>query len=326
MNDPLVAARAVHFAATLLLTGGLAFRGFVAAPVLRAAVRTKACAALDAFLRRRLAWIIWAALAAALASGAAWLVLLSGDVGGVPVAEAVAEGLPWTVLTQTTFGSAWTVRAGIAAALAVLLLAQTVAAPRFRGTFILDLIGTMLAAAFAAGLAWTGHAAGMEGIDGDIHLTSDALHLVAAGAWLGALWPLALLLAAARRAGDPGSAAMALQATRRFSVLGMISVAAVLATGMVNTWEILGPAAFSLDACYNRLLLVKIGLFAAMVAVAAFNRRRLTPRLCPGPDQGFAMRQLQRNSLAEIALGLTILAIVAVLGRMTPPMDMHMHG
>jgi putative copper resistance protein D len=315
MNGPLVIARAVHLAATLLLTGGLTFRCFVAAPVFHG----KAGAALEAALRRRLAWIIWAALAAALASGAAWLVLLSAEIGGVPAAEAVSQGLPWTVLTQTTFGDAWTVRLEMAAVLAALLL---VPMPNPSLASAVDFICAMLAAAFAAGIAWSGHAAGMEGVDGAIHLTSDALHLVAAGAWLGALWPLALLLAAADRAGDPATAAIACQATRRFSVLGMTSVAAILATGVINTWEILGTAAFSVGTDYNRLLVTKIGLFIAMVAIAAYNRQRLTPQLSSADDNARAMRQLHRNSLTETGLGLLILAIVAVLGRMTP----HMHG
>jgi putative copper resistance protein D len=325
MNAPLVIARAIHFAATLLLTGALTFECFVAAPV-RAA---KVYAGLATPLRIRLAVIIWAALAAALASGAAWLVLLSGEIADVSVEQALSQGLPWTVLTQTTFGEAWTLRLAIAAVLAAALLARGfshrfAAADQVRAKreFVIDFVCVTLAAAFAAGVAWTGHAAGMEGIDGTIHLSSDALHLVAAGAWLGALGPLALLIAAARRAGDPTAAAIAGQAARRFSVLGMISVAVILATGVVNTFEILGSAAFSLDTDYNRLLAVKIGLFFAMVAIAAFNRQRLTPLLSGGNGDRGAMRRLQWNSLTETALGLVILAIVAVLGRMMP----HMHG
>ncbi len=340
MNGPLVVARAVHLAATLLLTGALAFRCFVVAPVFC----TKAGAGLEAWLDRWLAWILWAALAAALASGTTWLVLLSAEIGDVPVAEALSQGLPWTVLTQTTFGEAWMLRMAIAAGGALLLLAREGAnAVRLRGraregaqygpaplaqagtaraTRILDVACMMLAAAFTAGVAWTGHAAAMDGIDGAVHLASDALHLVAAGAWLGALLPLALLLAAADRAGDAGSAAVARETTRRFSILGMTAVGAILATGVVNTWEILGTAAFSVSTAYNRLLLAKIGLFMAMVAVAAYNRQRLTPRLSSPSDPGPAMRQLQWNSLAETGLGLLILAIVAVLGRMTP----HVHG
>jgi putative copper resistance protein D len=322
MNGPLVIARAIHFAATLLLTGGLAFRCFVAVPVFHGKAGAAFEAHLQAHLRTRLEWMVWTALAVAVVSGAAWLVLLSGEIGGVPVAEAVIQGLPWTVLTQTTFGGAWMLRLWMAVALAALLAARRFLSNLLPG--FIDLACVVLAAAFVASIAWTGHAASMEGMDGAIHLTSDALHLVAAGAWLGALWPLALLLAAAQRAGDPGSAAVAWHATRRFSMLGMISVAAILATGVVNTWEILGPAAFSLGTDYNRLLLAKVVLFAAMVAIAVFNRQRLTPRLSSGPNPGRAMRQLQWNSLTETALGLLILTIVAVIGRMTP--HMHMHG
>jgi putative copper resistance protein D len=68
--------------------------------------------------------------------------------------------------------------------------------------------------------------------------------------------------------------------------------------------------------------LAKIGLFLCMVAIAAVNRQRLTPRLSGDHGDGRAMRQLRWNSLTETGLGLLILAIVAVLGRMTP----HMHG
>ena len=325
MNEPLVIARAVHLAATLLLTGVLAFRCFVA-PVFHA----KAGAAIAAVLRVRLAWIIWTALAAALASGAAWLILLAAEIGDVPVADAVAQGWPWLVLTDTAFGNVWMLRLGMAALLAAILLAGYAnPLPRLRGRAgegaegkFIDPVCALLAAALAASLAWTGHAAGMEGIDGDIHLASDASHLIAAGAWLGALWPLAILLGAARRAGDPVSAAIACEATRRFSILGMISVAVILASGVINTYEILGLSAFSLGTDYNRLLLAKIGLFLAMVAIAAVNRLRLTPQLSTASGCSAAMRQLRWNCLTETGLGLVILAIVAVLGRMTP----HMHG
>jgi putative copper resistance protein D len=317
VNEPLVIARAVHLAATLLLTGAITFRCFVAAPVFHAKA---GAAALETRLRVRLAWIVWIALAAALVSGAAWLVLLSAEIGDVPAADAISQGWPWLVLTDTTFGNTWMLRLGMATLLAVFLLLAGTLGARF--AFAADVTSAIIAAALAASLAWTGHAAGMEGVDGAVHLASDALHLVAAGAWLGALWPLAILLGAAGRAGDAASAAAAREATRRFSILGMISVAAILATGVINTYEILGLSALSLGADYNRLLLVKIGLFLGMVATAAANRLRLTPRLSGGHDHGRAMRQLRWNSLTETGLGVLILVIVAVLGRMTP----HMHG
>jgi copper resistance protein D len=311
MNEPLVIARAFHLASTLLLVGTIMFRCFVAAPAFQA----KAAGALQDDLTVRLARIVWGAFAVAILSGAAWLVFVAAEVAGSPVADAVSQGVAWTVLTQTAFGDAWMLRLGMASLLAVLLLLPK---PNRGFESAAGIISALVAAALAASLAWAGHAAATEGFDGTIHLASDALHLVAAGAWLGALWPLAVLLGLSRQAGDPVSAAIAYQATRRFSVLGMISVAVVLASGVVNTYEILGIEAFSLSTDYNRLLAAKIGLFAAMLAIAAVNRQRLTLRLSDERDRRRAMRQLQLNSLTEAGLGLMILAIVAVLGRIPP--------
>ena len=311
MNEPLVVARGFHLASTLLLAGTLIFRCFVATPVFRA----KAAGALEEGLRVALMRVVWAALAVALLSGAAWLVFVAAEIGSVSVADAVSQGVAGIVLTQTAFGDVWVWRLEMALLLAVLLLLPN----RHHGVAtVTEIICAMLAAGLAASLAWAGHAAAMEGLDGTIHLASDAFHLVAAGAWLGALWPLAILLDRAHQAGHTVSAAIAYQATRRFSVLGMVSVAAILATGVVNTYEILGTSAFSIGTDYNRLLLAKICLFIGMLAIAAFNRERLTPRLSDERDHKGAMRQLRWNSLAEVGLGLSILAIVAVLGRIAP--------
>ena len=72
---------------------------------------------------------------------------------------------------------------------------------------------------------------------------------------------------------------------------------------------------------YGRLVLLKIGLFAAMVAIAAVNRFHLTPRL---PAAG-ALRALQRNSLAETGLGLCVLLFVGALGTLAPSGHAHTH-
>ena len=104
----------------------------------------------------------------------------------------------------------------------------------------------------------------------------------------------------------------------------MISVGALLATGIVNGWLLVGgiPALAGTD--YGRLLLIKLALFVAMVVIAAFNRLRLTPRLVRAagaaiaPVKGDGLRALARNSMIEATLGLAIVVIVGALGT-TPP-------
>ena len=152
-------------------------------------------------------------------------------------------------------------------------------------------------------------------------MTADVLHLVAAAAWLGGLVPLTLLLSQAlRNEADPW-ASLASQAARRFSMLGIVSVGTITATGIVNGWILVGSFKALVVTEYGRLLMLKISLFAVMLVYAAINRFWLTPDLALPSDKEArlqAMRRLTRNSGIEIALGLIIFAIVGVLGTLHP--------
>ena len=303
--DPLILARGVHFACSLLAGGTVAFVVLVAEPA--AGTTTEPSAALAA-LRRRLNELTWFALAGALLSGAVWLVLLAAGILGTTFIDAGLNGGAWTVLTETRFGAVWTLRAALVVLLAVLLLW-----PRTRW------LQLVVAAGLLAALAWVGHAGASPGPAGAVHLASDVLHLLAAGAWLGGLPALAILLAHQQFEDRPGSHAFALRATARFSWLGVVSVGTLLATGVLNSWFLLSGPGDLIATDYGRLLLLKIALFVAMVAVAAVNRFHLTPKLAAPA----ATRALTRNSLIESALGLGVLLIVGALGTMPPAAHRH---
>jgi putative copper resistance protein D len=183
----------------------------------------------------------------------------------------------------------------------------------------LKVIAVAMAAGLVGLLAWGGHAAGGAGAEGIVYPAADFLHLTAAAAWVGALLPLALLLGRAGR--DASSIAIARDATLRFSVLGLASVATLMVTGLINAFYLVGSIAALLDTGYGRLLMAKVALFLVMVAVAAINRFRLTPELVPDATLAPArhvLRRLRRNAVIEIVLGAIIIAIVAKLG-VTPP-------
>ena len=323
MSDPLIAARAVHFASTVAFVGAIVFGSVVADPTFRSA---PAGSPPDNF-RRQLAWIAWIGLGLAVVSGAAWLVLLAAEISGRPLAEVFGGGVVRTVLTRTRFGTVWNVRFVFAILLTGTLVpsvrARHAASP-WRGA-----LSASLAVALVGSLAWAGHAAGTPGFAGKVHVIADALHLVAAAAWVGGLLPLALLFATARRGADPALGSVAREATRRFSTLGVISVGTIFATGLVNTYVLAGSVPALLETEYGEFLLVKIGLFIAMVCIAAINRLRLSPRLASANASSKAVRQLQRNTLIEAAVGLLILGIVGVLGTLPPAIhaasSMHMH-
>jgi copper resistance protein D len=302
VTDPLTIVRSVHFAATVLTVGTVGFLALVAEPA-----DTKGRASFVA-LHRQLTLLIWLALAVAILSGAAWLGLLASDILGVPFVDIYLHGGAWPVLFDTRFGLVWCARLALALLIGLLILQPATRA-------------FQLAAALAliASLALVGHAGATPGMAGNFHLISDMVHLLAAGAWLGGLPAFALLLWRTRRMAGPTWHDFVIRAIRRFSVLGILSVGALLVSGLINSWNLLSSPRDLVATDYGRLVALKIALFAAMVAIAAVNRLYLTPRL---PEPG-SLRNLQRNSLIEVCLGLCVLLFVGILGTLPPTAHVH---
>ena len=246
-------------------------------------------------------------LLVALVSGTGWLVIVGSQMSGMPLISVLQGGVLGIVLTQTHFGIDWVIRAALIVVLAVCLAVQARTRKRAAGW-----AGLLAAAAFIASLAWAGHGAATEDVPFDaIHAPADILHLLAAGAWLGGLFPLVILLAQAGRDKSPQPVSVARAATLRFSVLGLTSVGTLIVTGVVNTWFLVGSVPALLGTLYGQLLLVKIALFATMIAVASVNQRRLLPCLADiGSDLCLpAIRQVRRNASIEACLGVFVLAV-----------------
>ncbi len=305
MESFLIAARAVHYASSISLAGVFAFISFVATPEI------------SPRLGRRLSLLAWASLVLALLSGGAWLVFVAAQMSGQPVAATVSQGVVAIVLQRTRFGQVWMVRAVLAVILVALLLL-----PRgWRGR-LWDWGGLAFAAGLLASLAWAGHGAATPGQPGDLHLAADMLHLLAAGAWVGSLIPLALFLAEARQSTDPG-ARIVRRAVTRYSILAATSVAVLFGAGLVNTWFLAGSIPALIGTEYGRLLLAKITIFVTMVTIGSVNLLRMLPRLAPAPIESAprwraALDHLRRNALVEAGLGASVLGIVAVLGILPP--------
>ncbi len=305
---PLALIRAVHFAATLLLTGGLVFRLLVLAPGWGGGV------GLRAKMRALLQPTLIALWASAVLSGLAWLFLLAGGIAGAPALVALHQGVDWTLLTKTKFGVVWQLR-GV---MALFVGGALVFADRAKAAVTWSRgLAIVLAGMLAGSLAWSGHGAATPGVLGDFHLFADIAHLIAAGLWLGGLLPLTVLLWAGRHDAPNGAAAGI--ATRRFGSMALASVLVLLASGIVNTWILVPSIPALFQSLYGQLLLAKIGLFLLMIAFAAVNRLYLTPDIGrSGPAGARAAERLAIHSGCELALGMAILAIVGVLGMLPP--------
>ena len=322
MYDPLIYVRAVHYAATLLVTGVVFSAVFVSEPAFRA---TGAGTDVAATVRSWNRWMVWSGLIFAVISGGAWLVLTAAAMSDQSPAEAISDGVLWTVLTQTTFGYDWLVRLVLACSLAA-TLAPFLSAPKAKPSW-LDGFVAMFAAALAGSLAWAGHAAGGLGSEAFVHPAADVLHLLAAAAWVGALPALLVLLATA--GGDETSVAIARTSTLRFSSLGIVSVATLFVTGTINTWYLVGSLPALTETDYGRLLLEKVAVFVGMVMLAATNRQWLIPQLMQKESTDVirgALFQLRYHVSIEIAAGVCIIVIVAALGTLHPGLHMHVHA
>jgi putative copper resistance protein D len=202
------------------------------------------------------------------------------------------------VWKQTHFGRLWQFR------LIFLILAAI--APIFSRWFALIASGLLLGS-----LAWAGHGRTEEWTTG--HLIADAVHLLAAGCWPVGLVPFGLMLHRVKR--FAGQSAV-FELTTRFSAMSLTCVSVLTASGLVNTWVLLGSVPNLWQTVYGRVLLVKISIFCVMVSIGAVNLLRLKPRLAAG--DGGAVRRLGRNVTVEILLGMVVITVVALLGLLPP--------
>lgn len=243
------------------------------------------------------------------------LLAMAASMAGVGIGELDRQTLV-DLIGGSAVGYAWLSRIG---ALIVLGLAA-IALPRWPAAM---LVMTGVASGVAtATLAWTGHGAMDEGAIGWFHLGADILHLLAAGAWLGAIISLLLLVRPGRSSGV-GSVAFARDALHRFALTGTLLVALIVATGIANLWLLVGwSRLLSLGGeDYRRLLLAKLALFGVMLGLAAANRFRLTPALgrsIEGCEPEAALAAVRSSLAIEMGCGFAILALVAWLGTLSP--------
>src|SRR6267142_3934770 len=206
----LVVARLLHFAAVTTLAGVSFFPLYA-----------YAFAEPKKLSRRRQA-VLLSAGAAALLSGLLWFVFSVANMSGAWVDVADHEVL-WTVLNETSFGGVWLARM----LLAGLILGVTAVRPFWMGMAGRDLITVFLAAVLLGSLAGTGHAQIEEGWTKVVHVASDAVHLLAAGVWLGGLVPLGfILLDYARGVGE--RTVDVERILLRFSSMGYVAVATLI--------------------------------------------------------------------------------------------------
>jgi putative copper resistance protein D len=163
------------------------------------------------------------------------------------------------------------------------------------------------AAMAATSFAWTGHARLLAPAAAPFIL---GVHLMGAAFWLGAL----MCLRVVARDGDIARLA---HVTARFGVSAFYVVALMMAAALYLLSMMLGGVTQLWSSGYGRIAMLKAGLVAVLLCLAAFNKWRLTPRLLAG--DAWAARSLNVSVRVELLLGVLILAATAALTTIAGP-------
>ena len=323
--------RAVQFGAIALGLGAVIFTLLCWLPGLRATAGAGAGwqAASNAF-SARLRTVLLASAAAGALSAALAIVLQGAVAGGTGVGEAMSADVIGDVL-GTRFGVFWAL--GFAAWVAVGVLAAAprpvpVLRPAAVGATGLALPRTTRLAALAVPLlalsalpALGGHAS----VQSPVALLTPAnvLHVIAMSAWLGGVAVLVFVLRAATARLEAAERTRLLAAVvARFSTLAGVAIAVLLASGIVQGLVEVRTVPNLVETAFGRAVLVKIVLFAGIVALGWINRRRLVPALDraahDGEPPGRAGLLLRRTLRVELLLGVAALAATGALAGYAP--------
>ena len=174
-------------------------------------------------------------------------------------------------------------------------------------------VATPAVLALGAFPAFTGHAAGEEELRA-LALGADTMHVWAAGGWIGGLTLLLWLEAGWRRTSPESPASLLPQLVPAFSPLAMVCVAILAGTGLFASWMHLPSVAALYQTGYGRLLVFKLLLVAAVLALGALNWKRLTPHL----GEAGGNDALSRAASTELLVAQLVLFVTAILVRTSP--------
>ena len=292
----LAAATWVYDLGLVGLTGAVACR-----PLLAASPGGGDAAAARS-LERRLVAIAGGSAAILLLGAAARLYAQTWSVFGLD--EPVTLALVRVIGVESRWGARWQPQVGLAV-VAAAGVGWWVRQPR---------VGWWMTGLAAAG-AWvalplTGHA---MSVTSRLPWIVQVGHGLGAGLWIGTLAGVVFL--AFRLARDPAGHPRIGSLVRRFSPLAIGAVVIIFLSGVVTAVFYVDSVSELWSTGYGRTLLLKVGLFAAIGAVGAYNWRRLTPRL--GDARG--TRTLLVSARLELALAVVLLAVTAVLVHLAMP-------
>jgi len=323
--------RAVQFAALALALGGLAVLVLTWLPALGAlAGPEEGWRVASAAFAVRWRLVMLGAGAAGLASALLALPLQAANAEGTSFWSALPDAVQ---VLEMRFGTVWGLGALAWASVLTVVGLRRETAPALRAATV-GATGLALPrsgawpAILAVPLSWlacvpalSGHASVADPIA--VLLPANVLHVLAASAWIGGLAMLVLALPPALgRLLPPAHTRMLVGTLRRFSTLALVSVAALLTGGIVQSLVLLDTPGDLVNTGYGRAILIKCLLVAILLSLGALNRARTLPALGRAAEAGLPPgtpgTHLRRAICVEVALGAVALAVTGALAGYAP--------
>ncbi|CAN5648235.1 CopD family protein [soil metagenome] len=202
----------------------------------------------------------WSLFGLLLVAGTVDLVLYAVRASG----QSFSLGLLGEALFETRMGRIWFART-VLGLIATLLVAR--AARDGRAAYWWGAVAA--GGAVLATLSLQSHAAAEGGL---LPLFSNWLHVVAGSVWMGGLLGFPLLLLGPLREPEAGPRAELLsKVVRRFSRVATVAVVVILVTGVHAMLLNVPDAATLVSTAYGRALVMKLGLFALLLAAGGIN-------------------------------------------------------
>lgn len=307
---PYILIRWANFLSLLGVLGAVAF-GLMVIPSLRRSTGGPVTR-LVTMLSRELARIgRLAALGMLVAAGARLVAQVSTMLDpGEPVTRSWLAAL----LTATPWGWGWLLQltGGVMAWWGF----ARIRGRRSRSGWTLATAGGLL---LAVTPALSGHAIATPGRAG-LAVSADLLHILAVGGWMGGLaMLLGVGLPVVRRLRPEFRATMVAQLVQGFSPPALVLGGVVALTGLGGALLHLERVADLWTTTYGQALSLKLGLVAVLFTLGAINFLRVRPAL--GTDAGTS--RLRRSAGWELAVGITVLLVTAVLVALPPAMIMN---
>lgn len=183
------------------------------------------------------------------------------------------------------------------------------------------MLGVLLTLLALAAPVLVGHTQLME--PRALIIGADIGHLLAGSFWIGGVLGLLLFLSSARGTGNGTAPTLAVKVVQRFSRLAVWSVAILAVSGTIMGIMIVGSFDTLVTTSYGLTLLLKIGIVIPVIAIAAYNRLRLLPRIYSRPTARMQRQTLNRTLAYEAALLVAVLLLTGFLTNLSPAHEHH---